>query len=336
MRAASSVRRVASSAPWSAGRSRSTDSRRASAASRTSSRARCSPNAPIWRSRSLIAPSATGPPPAASRTSSTSRIRLSELRYASGLSGSRPVTNRRSEMKLSFARTGSLRRRSPRRSLTRGISAASRRMLVSSALRPAPISASLCEAREARRSTRSRSSREASRRWRAIVAVNVAAVTPGWPSMSPPAQLEKRIGAAWAGCAPNQCSSSRTSSGTVSNSTLSKKCRLRLTSSSTCGRARRTSAVCHQSASDSRMRSTARSCAARPSRSSSSTASCSLTSDACCMTDQRVASVGCAVSVRSSRRPSSARAEAFEERSRSRAAASAIDSRCGGPPAARS
>ena len=43
-------------------------------------------------------------------------------------------------------------------------------------------------------------------------------------------------------------------------------------------------------------------------------ASFSLTSDACCMTDQRVASVGCAVSVRSSRRPSSARAAAFEER----------------------
>ena len=47
-------------------------------------------------------------------------------------------------------------------------------------------------------------------------------------------------------------------------------------------------------------------------------ASAALTSPACSMTDQRVASVGCAVSVRSSRRSSIARAAAFDERSASR------------------
>ena len=132
--------------------------------------------------------------------------------------------------------------------------------------------------------------------------------------MSPPAQLEKRIGANSSGCGPKQRSISRTSSGTASNSTRSKKCRLRRTSSSTCGRVRRTSAVCHHSASDSRMPSTSRARAGAPRRSSSSSASRSLTSPACCMIDQRVASVGWAVSVRSSRMSSSARAVALDER----------------------
>ena len=69
-------RRSASPAPSSSGRSRCTESLTASAASRTSSRASCSPKALTWRSTSLTAPSATGPAPAASRTISRSRWQL--------------------------------------------------------------------------------------------------------------------------------------------------------------------------------------------------------------------------------------------------------------------
>ena len=178
-----------------------------------------------------------------------------------------------------------------------------------------------CAKRLARRRTSPRSSRNAAARCSSIVRITVSAPTSGCPSMSPPGHEENSRAAGGKG-SPVQRSSSASVTGTAPNSTDSKTYRLRRTSSSTRGRARRISSVCHHTVSSSRSSSPSMRARAGPTRGSSRRSSSSATSHWKSSTERRVASVGCAVSTRST----CSRATASRRRSPRSAAVSASDS----------
>ncbi len=98
---------------------------------------------------------------------------------------------------------------------------------------------------------------------------------------------------------PNARSTSPSTSGTASNSVDSNTNRLRRTSSSTRGRARRTSSVCHQIVRISWTSSSTARRRAAAARGSSRRSSRSIRSAWWSSTERRVASVGCAVSTSS-------------------------------------
>ena len=148
---------------------------------------------------------------------------------------------------------------------------------------------------------------------------------PGWPSMSEPAH-EPKASSRPSTRTSKQRSSSSSTSGTASCSVASKKNRLRRTSSSTIGRTRRTSSVCHQRVSASRRSASSARRRERPMRGSSSPSSMRATCSWWSSTERRVASVGCAVRTSSTCSGRTAAARSAPS-SRSRSAASISDSR---------
>ena len=270
-----------------------------------------------------------GNPPRARRFSEQLQIgfELRRLAIAMRQSPERAVDPRRHERKLP-----------PERLLT-GCSAAGRRHRAfrrrpPRARRPArgrrTVAASAWEDRSASLSTRARSSRSAVLRCSPSVRPTDSGVTSGLPSMSPPAQLPNRTAGTLGGHdRSNEREISASSRGATSNSTASKKNRIRRTSSSTTGRMRRTASVCHHTVSTSRNSPSNPRRWVRPSRGSSSRSIARHTDCWWSNTERRVASVGCAVIVNrtSSRRSASATSAGGYWTAMPAAAAS--DSRCG-------
>ncbi len=227
-------------------------------------------------------------------------------------------------MKPSLQRSGSNSRLARRSTRAEGSSASSCSSEASSA-------GETCVRREewlkacASRSTRARSRPSAVRRCSARVRESVSAPTPGCPSMSEPAHEPKPTSRPSARTSKVRSSSSSTS-GTASNSVASKKNRLRRTSSSTIGRTRRTSSVCHSSVTVSRSSPSRTRRRERPMRGSSRASSRRAMRSWWSSTERRVASVGCAVSTSSRCRERTAAARSAPD-SRSRSAASMSDSR---------
>ena len=181
MRAARMRRRSASSAWSRCGSSRRTDSPMASAARRTSSRAEVQPEGAHLPQQVLDR--AVGDRLAAGRVAhqlevapELGGVAVGELVVGLLAADQQPLGD---VVELGPHRLVAAPLAEP--AVTSGISDASRRRLASSAARPAPISSALCEEREASRSTRSISSRIATRRCRSTVVVNVAGGDAGVP-----------------------------------------------------------------------------------------------------------------------------------------------------------
>ncbi len=233
-------------------------------------------------------------------------------------------------MKPSLVRSGSKSRFARRSTRADGSSAASRSIDASSAGETG-VRRLECENCCASRSTFSRRSRTADWRCRVSVRASVSAPTSGWPSMSEPAHEPNDSSRPRTGASKRRSSSSRTS-GTASCSVASKKNRLRRTSSSTIGRVRRTSSVCHQIVIASRSSDSSVRRRERPIRGSSSWSSSRARSSWWSSTERRVASVGWAVRTSSTCSVRSAAARSSPS-SRSSSAASISDSRWRAPVA---